>query len=273
MAIENHFIQFMRPNSKKFITIQDHIKVGKLPLEIDMILEFKNNTDKDLISLGLYPFVQILKKSGKLNFITEYKSYRDRLKEEDLLKLEAYRYHYLYKNFDRNNINKFDTLLIITRREEFLKHYSMDKISNGVYQIKFERKINLIIIDELPIKEENYHFLIFSSSDIRTEFISKFLLSEFNENTYKLSEEFINYIGANYTEELFMAAESIGIELEPDLRKNAKILIDRLGSKIFVESIGKDEILEDLFEEFGEDEILSRLKKFKNKRKGNKNDD
>ncbi len=169
MAKDARFKEYLtKLLSDNGVKAQSALKVGELPLEIDLFLTFKDGDDLKLFT----PIKTVLDHCGAKRLVVEYKSENDLLKLNHLYKLIAYRALYLSSNL--RNIPPAEVgLLAITTQfpKKVLQTFEAEVLQQGVFLLHFEFPLYIIVINYLPISEENYGLVFFSSGETLKTFI------------------------------------------------------------------------------------------------------
>lgn len=243
MAKDASFKNYIRDLTKKHLKMDEDVSVGVLPIQIDMILTQIDHTNLDKI--GLHPINKIFQLTNKSNLVIEYKSGGDSLELRDLNKILAYKHHLIYKD-DNYNSDNTSTLIIATNISfSLFSKLKLSRIENGIYSIKFDETIYLIVINELDVDVNNYGLLVYSSGDKQNEFLRKILQSAFDEKQNDIEEMFISLVYVYKFRELDSMAKSEGIELD-ELSLNIRGAIESIGLKRVIDEVGLDKLFKAL---------------------------
>lgn len=144
------------------------LKVGELPLEIDIFLTVDEGTDLSYFR----PLQTVIDHCGSSRLIIEYKSHNDLLNPKHLYKVLGYRALYLSRNYGKVDPSEVSIVVITTQKpRKILSTFSHTKFSNGIYLLRFEFPIYVISINHLQMSKENYGLLFFSSGRILKDFM------------------------------------------------------------------------------------------------------
>ncbi len=256
MAIDARFSQFIRSLLSNSISFRDHYKVGELPLEIDMILHYKDSTKLNtLIENGLGAIASIFKFSDKKYIVGEYKSKNDNHKRKIIFKLQAYRFLFIDRELKKNPMIDKDitSLLILTKKmDDYM--YPVRKMDKGIYSLKTEPEIYVIVINELEIKPSNYGLLNFSTDDKLLEFIGEIIKSKDS-----IAEQFISFAYIyNYKEfKMVVTQENLDeFDIAAPIRDfGIKKAIDQIGLDEVIAAVGLDEVIATV----GLDEVIAAV--------------
>ncbi len=228
----------------------------ELPLEIDMILHYKDSTKLNtLIENGLGAIASIFKFSDKKYIVGEYKSKNDNHKRKIIFKLQAYRFLFIDRELKKNPMIDKDitSLLILTKKmDDYM--YPVRKMDKGIYSLKTEPEIYVIVINELEIKPSNYGLLNFSTDDKLLEFIGEIIKSKDS-----IAEQFISFAYIyNYKEfKMVVTQENLDeFDIAAPIRDfGIKKAIDQIGLDEVIAAVGLDEVIATV----GLDEVIAAV--------------
>ena len=234
----------------KDLKVDSDIKVGKLPLIIDLVIKKKRERRK-------YPKLPIITKYLKKYNIFEFKSAYDKPKDTDISKLTGY--CGLYSEKMKINIigmKKITCWYVVSRRPRFIQDLKLKKLENGLYYFDFYYPIYFLIINDIDINEENILLLLFSSGTKLRRSLE--LLIE-NKNLQNfISMAFILY--PNEVSKIFAEKE---LTME-DFTKNIKFAMEMLGLRKVIEAVGINKVIEEIginkvIEEIGIDKVIEEI--------------
>ena len=234
MQFDPYFKQIFKTKFDELgVEARTGVKVGTLPLEIDLL--FINKKNKDL-SVIMGPFASYC----RLFDIVEFKSAVDRCPLKILHKLRAYM-AYFWEAEELSLLADYNTSgwLITGKKPKWitkeLEAETLQEIYKGFYCLERSAPVYIVVINDLPIEPQYYPFLLFSTGSKLEEFLRK-VFSE-NQQLYKG----ISYI--LYNQKVMRMAEASEIELE-DVSANVKAAILSLGLKNVLEDIGIEEVIQ-----------------------------
>ncbi len=260
MAIDASFKYYFKEATEDVLEIAEDIKVGKLPLEIDLIVRI---TDMSRISsIGFYPIFKVYQLDGRNIIIVEYKSGSDRLEYRDLSKIHAYRYLYMYKT-DYDIDDTFPLLIITQPQNTVFEKVNKKQIDPGIYQLEYETRIYLIVINELEVLEKNLGLLYYSTGKKEKEFLRKIIQMNTKNTKPQFVEKLLYLSFVNKYEEMIELAQAEKFELDR-IKRNRKLAIEALGKSELLQEIGTEEVLreigtEEVLREIGTEEVLKEI--------------
>ncbi|MHA1311100.1 MAG: hypothetical protein ACTSQO_09230 [Candidatus Helarchaeota archaeon] len=230
MAWDALFKQLMTNELKDF-DVRTNVSVGKLPLQIDVVIIKPKIPPKTNI---LSSFTKYL---SKINII-EFKSTHDVMKNADLTKLIGYVGLYCNSNdLGIQDLNKITAWYIIPYEPKFLRLLNLTKKEDGIYLLNFSFKFYIVIIDKFPTKFENIPFLMFSSKE-RLREILKLIIQEKSLQRY-LSVSYLLY--PKVLKELTSKEDYYTYK---EIQDNIKFAVEELGVKNVVEAVGLEKVVE-----------------------------
>ncbi len=239
---ETRLIQLLRWRFERArLKTEDHLKIGTLPLEIDLIVSAENT---DEIKTVLPPLFEYFKRHN----VIEIKTESDRLEPEDLLKLQAYGYLYMGKQ-------RFYSVAEVTTSAiahhltpsllEALPALSYAPVAQGIFRCAAPVVSYVLSLEDLQDELLPEELQVFSNPKRRQRvFLSCF------ENTEK--KPIVETIVDLYESEVIGLMVQLNIKPE-SMRK----YIDALGVEKIIHALRKDEMLSAL----SKDEMLSALSK------------
>ena len=248
----------------KSYIVETEIEVGRLPLNIDIVVIKKSST-KILKSKNN---VKAFNTFNKYNII-EYKSPDDILDIDSFDKLFAYAllYKIKYKISSREFINTYAFVSgDISHIEKYIlrNQHKLTKLDDGLYYSNLGFNFYLIKLDELKIDISNFELLLFGKMQDKKSLLNQIfrLKSVDLKNIIDVSKEL-------YPETFKEVIETMGIKEKRKMYKDiSKDFISTLGEKKIVQTIGEDKIVRTIGEDkivrtIGEVKLLKRLvKKF-----------
>ncbi len=222
---------------EKNFSVSSSVKVGKLPLEIDMVVEKQKETDFSV----LQPLMTIFEKSGSSRLIIEFKSKADSLSLFHVRKLIAYRQLYLMTEDLWEAKGTSVLIFIVSKPRKLLRKLNAISLDMGIYQFTFDQSlIFMIVANEIRITLENLGFAIFTNSVQKSRQLVDLLLQIPYEERFLSFFMVVNYRTAvKVLKEKDMNSGSI-------IMKNIRLAIEDLGLKNVIKEIGLSRVIEDL---------------------------
>ena len=238
MAKDAGFKTLFGEQIKNIISFMENISVGKLPLEIDFILEnVTQKVHRILTTNGFYSLTKISVISKLECFIAEYKSKNDIIRKNDLYKIRGYNGLFISKNWPKYDDRNLGTIFIITDLPIKIRDViDLFKIDNGIYSGNFGVTMYFIVINELDIHPKNKWFLAFSSGETL-----KKLLVHFQKHDISDEESLLSVIVQYDLKEVSKMAEQVGYKIPENIRENRKKILEIIGTDEVIQTIGTDE--------------------------------
>jgi hypothetical protein len=233
------------------LNVQPSVKVGTLPLEIDLILVKAEETADLTTYRG--PLEQVVRRFSLINII-EFKGPSDYFATNDFWTLQAYKYLYLRQQSLLFPMEEQVTVVIITTHfpERFIKDlrettkYQVQNLGNGMVAVDSSFHCLLVAINRLEVNPSNYPLLIFSSGQQRRRFIREILR--------KKAKFFIDLTYLLYQDEVIEVATAENLSVE-DVGANIAKAIRYLGLRQVIEQIGIKEVIEQI----GIEEVVTQV--------------
>lgn len=244
---EARLIQLLRWRFEKAnFKVEDHHKVGVLPLEIDLIVAATDERIPDFSKLPkLFHYF-------RRHNIMELKTERDRLEREDLLKLQAYGWLYMVKH----DVPRVPHVTLTA-----LAHHVAPKLRAampdlgflpeevpGVYLRNSDMVSYVISISELPDEIAPEELLAFSDPIRRTR---TFLACLDDEEKRPIVETITDL----YESEVLKIMVQLNVKPE-----SMDKFIDALGREKIIAALGrKEEMMEKMLEAVGREKVIAAL--------------
>jgi hypothetical protein len=268
VALDNFFKNLLKDMFGA--AIEAGISVGTLDKYIDTILHGDN------------PMIQrsnlhSLLKTPKTH-IMEFKSHRDHYSKRDLSKLIGYGAFYA-ENTNLGPLeyqSKLSLWFVATQlNPELAEILTSDRIHStidpGIYRLEGDPDYQIVIINELEIREENIFFLLNSSGKKLNEFIQAIIHRRlrFTKEMHKYLRSKL-YIDYREVENLTEVKEYFDLDVKENIRAaihdiGLQKVMDAIGKEQAIEAIGKEEILEYLTHKLSREELLELFDKLTKK--------
>ncbi len=224
------------------LEVEDHLKVGELPLEIDLLakLNYKRREGSTDIP-SLFHYFQ------RYN-VMELKTEVDTLEVGDLVKLQAYAWHYMFKEGIYAIVEVTATALVHHLSAsvlEALPALGYEPLSRGIFKRKSDLVSYLISIEDLPDELLPEELQVFSNAARRKQV---FLSCYDDPNKRSLLDTITDLYEKEVVE--FMATLNIREESMPKY-------IDALGRQRVIAAFSKEELMAALSKE----ELMAALSK------------
>ncbi len=219
------------------ITVSSSFKVGKLPLEIDLVMEMQTNTDFSM----LQPLKEVFERSGCNRLIIEFKSRAEGLTISHIRKLIAYRHLYLITEDPWDSKRTSHLIIIVSSPRKLLKKLDVQPITKGIYKFSFDRsECFMIVANELEMSRENLGLAIFTSSIRKSRKLIEILLQIPEEERFLSFFMVVNYGTAiKVLKEKGMSSGSI-------ISRNIRMAINDLGLKYVIDEIGLENVIKEI---------------------------
>lgn len=224
------------------LKVQDHFKVGELPLEIDLLANFENEAYESLANLP--PLFHYFQRHNLFELKTEV----DPLTLADLVKLQAYAWHYMFKEELYVIADVTATALVHHVPAPVLKALpalGYEPYSNGVFKRKSDLVSFLISIEDVPDELVPEELLVFSNRERRKRVFSACV-------NQPEKQPLVDAITDLYQKEVIEMMNRINVheEFMPQV-------IDALGRKRVLAALSKEELMASLSKE----ELMASLSK------------
>ncbi|RMG39775.1 MAG: hypothetical protein D6732_03850, partial [Methanobacteriota archaeon] len=205
---------------EKNLLVFSSVKVGKLPLEIDMVLERRSNTDFSLV----LPLKRIFEESEANRLIVEFKSKAEGLSISHVRRLIAYRQLYLMTEDQWDAKGTSHLIFMVSTPRKLLKRLDAQTLSQGIYRFVFDRNdMFMIVANDLPISRETLGLAIFTNSIRKSRELIDLLLQNPAE------ERFLSFfMVVNYGTTIKVLKEK-GMSSGSIIMKNIRMAINDLG--------------------------------------------
>ena len=231
------------PDFLKGCEIRANEPVGKLPLEIDLVITCPA-TSRDGITIPVFN-----KHFASINLI-EHKSSHVLPNKNDIAKLSGYVGLYCARNDISIDVIERDVAAwyIVASQPDFFDEFiKKDVISksdtNGLYRLvsRFICPFYVLVIDELDRVEGNYPLLGFGPDEIMAEIV---VMMNDLHHRHALSPALENYFRSIcYLNYEVLAAMTETKEIVADaLKKNLKNIIETVGVEAVIDTIGVENI-------------------------------
>jgi hypothetical protein len=244
-------LRFEQANFK----VEDHLKVGELPLEIDMIvITASEGMQPDFSKLPpLYHYFR------RYN-VMELKTEADRLEISDLLKLHAYGWLYMMKNNLRKVADMTLTALVHHLNPtvvEALPELGYKPVGKGIFQRDSDMVSYLIVFEDLPDEVVPEELQAFSNPGRRQPLILSQLASGQSnpilEAIWDLYESEVHKMITLKEEALDRLLK--GVEQE----KLIAAITRTVGQEKLLAAFNKEEVLRQMLGELGHDQLLKMI--------------
>ena len=251
--------QFLREDYSDRMQIKDSLKLGKMPLELDLLI-----TPRIPTTQLPYPFKYL----GETTTIAELKGPGDTAIWEDLAQVESY--GCLYQKRDENKIedrSKITLWLISSKFSQNFNQPPADYIENltpvgeGVssgFLAKFP--IYLIDLGELPITLDTIPLLmVYEDRKEREKEIIRFVIEHYDE-----LRKYGNFLFTLHIRALKEVLEEMHLRNLRGLELDVPGIIDLLGLDRIVEAAGKSKLvqkigLKEVIEAEGEEKVIEMI--------------
>ncbi len=241
---EARMIQLLRRRFEAAkLKVEDHFKVGKLPLEIDLLacFEYENKASASSSLPLLFHYFQN-------HNVVELKTEVDTLEIGDLVKLQAYVWHYMFKQGIYAIAEVTATAIVhhLTAPVlEALPALGYEPVNKGVFKRKSDLASFLISIEDVPDELVPEELQVFSNAARR----KRVFLACFDDPNKR---PLLDAITDLYEKEVIALMTPLNIR-EESMPK----FIDALGRERVIAALSKEELMAAL----SEDDLLTALQR------------
>ncbi len=235
------------------------VEVGKLPLQIDIVLERNQNSDFSIIR----PLETVMKNMNANRLIVEFKSMRDQLKLEHIRKLIAYKQLFLILEDLNDNAGTAMLIFCVSTPRTILQNMDVKEERMGLYKLKFERNlIYIVVANEVPIMKSTLGIATFASSFTQLRKLVPYI------SRHPHAQRFLSFsIVMNYKRTLKVMREA-GMSTSSIIMRNIKLAINDLGLENVIKEIGLENVieqvgLENVIEQVGLENVIRQVGKEK----------
>ena len=233
------------------LLVKDHFKVGELPLEIDLLVNLPHEKSESSADLP------VLFQHFRRHNVMELKTEVDPLEVGDLVKLQAYAWHYMFKGSIYTIADVTATAIahhLPAPVQAALPDLGYEPVSKGIFKRKSDLASFLISIEDVPDELVPEELQIFSNAARR-----KRVFFDCYDNPNKSS--LLDALTDLYEKEVLKLMVTLNFRDETMPK-----VIDALGRERVIAALSKEERIsslskEELMSSLSKEELMSSLSK------------